>query len=255
MTIERFRDRAHDYSRYRPKYPVELAAHLERVQLLPQRGVVADIGSGTGKLSEVFLERGYEVYGVEPNGEMRAMAEQAFQGQQQFRSVDGTAEATGLEAASVDLVTVGQALHWFALDAARMEFLRILRPGGAVAVMWNERDEAEGFAAAYQRIVDRYKREQHPVSHKSVTPEVLNAFFAPEPPDWLRVRHCCRYTLEGIIGRMRSSSYMPPETDEARGMVAALEGAFDAHAVNGHVELWYQAVMCYGRFKAAEPTV
>jgi len=251
----RFRGRARDYSRYRPGYPVELATHLERVGLLPAYGVVADVAAGTGKLSALFLDRGHVVYGVEPNGEMRAAAERAFLGRENFHSVNGTAEATGLPAGSVDLVTVGQALHWFDLKLAREEFLRVLRPAGAVAVVWNEREEAEGFGAAYQRIVDTYKRERRPVSCKSITPGMLNAFFAPEPPGWLRVRQGCHYTLEGIIGRMRSSSYMPYEPDGAHDMIAALEKAFDAHAANGQVELEYQAVMCYGRFRAVEATV
>ena len=246
-STERFGDRAMQYARFRPGYPLELISFLEQEGLLPEGAVVADIGSGTGKLSEVFLARGYGVYGVEPNGEMRAQAERVFQGRENFHSVAGTSEATGLEAASVDLVAVGQAFHWFDVEQARREFLRILRPDGAVAIVWNEREPARGFGPAYQEIVDRYKMEAVPVSHASVSAAALERFFAPSTPVWMRLEHACYYDLEAITGRMVSSSYMPNTSPRKETMIAALEKAFAAHAVHGRVELRYTAVMCCGR--------
>ncbi len=248
-STERFGDRAMQYARFRPGYPLGLVALLEKEGLLPEGAVVADIGSGTGKLSEVFLARGFGVYGVEPNGEMRAQAEQAFQGQPLFRSVTGTAEATGLEAASVDLVAVGQAFHWFDVERTRREFERILRPDGGAAVVWNEREPAHGFGPAYQEIVDRYKAEAVPVSHAGVSAAALERFFAPSTPVWMRLEHACSYGLEAITGRMVSSSYMPNTSPRKEAMIAALEKAFAAHAVHGRVELRYTAVMCCGRLR------
>jgi len=248
---ERFGDRAMQYARFRPGYPLELVDFLEKEGLLQPGARVADIGSGTGKLSEPFLARGYGVYGVEPNGEMRAMAERLLLDQPLFRSVAGTAEATGLETASVDLVVVGQAFHWFDMEQARREFLHILRPGGAAAIVWNERLNSEGFGPAYQEIVNRYKMEAEPVSHASVSTAALEGFFAPLKPRWVRIEHASYYDREGIIGRMVSSSYMPNTSPQKEAMISALDEAFAACAVHGQVALRYTAVMCCGPLEKA----
>ena len=91
---------------------------------------LADVGSGTGILSELFLREGVRVYGVEPNREMREAGERLLSAYENFVSVEGRAEATTLEDASVDFVTPGQAFHWFDPAAARREFMRILKRGG-----------------------------------------------------------------------------------------------------------------------------
>ncbi len=92
--------------------------------------VVADVGSGTGILSRLFLKNGNRVFGVEPNREMREAGERLLGGYASFTSVPGTAEATTLRNGSVDLVTAGQAFHWFQAEETRREFARVLRPGG-----------------------------------------------------------------------------------------------------------------------------
>jgi len=173
-------------------------------------------------------------------------AEQSFVGQPLFRSVAGTAEATGLGTASVDLVVVGQAFHWFDMEQARREFLRILRPGGGAAIVWNERLNSEGFGPVYQEIVNRHKTEAVPVTHASVSTAALEQFFAPSSPRWMRIEHACYYDREAIVGRMVSSSYMPNTSPQKEAMIAALEEAFAAHAVHGRVALKYTAVMCCG---------
>lgn len=124
----RFSDRVENYVRYRPGYPRALLECLAREHGLDPAHAVADIGSGTGILSELLLRNGNAVFGVEPNAEMRAAAERLLRGQAKFHSVDGRAEATTLPTASVDWITAAQAFHWFDVSAARREFRRILRP-------------------------------------------------------------------------------------------------------------------------------
>src|SRR5258708_10524064 len=101
--------------------------------------VVADVGSGTGILSKLFLENGNRVIGVEPNDEMRHAGEEFLSSSGNFSSVAGSAEATTLRDANVHFVTVAQAFHWFEPVAARREFLRILRPAGLLVIVWNDR--------------------------------------------------------------------------------------------------------------------
>ncbi len=124
----RFSSRVADYVRYRPGYPRALVRLLEEECGLAPESVVADVGSGTGILSELFLHNGNRVYGVEPNREMREAGERLLAAYENFVSVDGRAEATTLEDACADFVTAGQAFHWFDPAGARREFQRILRP-------------------------------------------------------------------------------------------------------------------------------
>src|SRR5947209_11876909 len=125
-STSRFSSRVENYIRYRPGYPQSVVELLAGECGLTPTSVVADVGSGTGILTELFLRNGNTVYGVEPNREMREAGEGLLAGYPNFHSVDGRAEATGLPDASVDFVTAGQAFHWFDAQGARAEFSRIL---------------------------------------------------------------------------------------------------------------------------------
>src|SRR5437588_12107902 len=128
----RFSGRVENYIRYRPGYPLSVVELLAgECGLMPGPGC-ADVGSGTGILSEMFLRNGNRVYGVEPNREMREAGERLLSTYDNFVSVEGRAEATTLAAGSVDFVTAGQAFHWFERDGARREFARVLKDGGWV---------------------------------------------------------------------------------------------------------------------------
>ncbi|MBV8308551.1 MAG: class I SAM-dependent methyltransferase, partial [Gammaproteobacteria bacterium] len=131
---ERFSARADHYRRARPAYPAAaldlLAAHCG----LKPGAIVADVGSGTGILTEQLLERGAQVIAVEPNDAMRAAAEEQLGAEARFRSVGASAEATTLPAQSVDLWVAAQAFHWFDAVRARLEALRVLRRGGFAAL-------------------------------------------------------------------------------------------------------------------------
>ena len=116
---ERFSGRAEYYSKYRPNYPVSILQYLERELGLSRNAVVADIGSGTGIFAELLLRNGNRVFGVEPNDDMRTIAESTLSSYENFTSIKGSAEHTTLPAASVDYVTAAQSFHWFDHTLAR----------------------------------------------------------------------------------------------------------------------------------------
>ena len=116
---------------------MEVLTYLRETIDLKPTDRVADVGSGTGFLSELFLSNRNRVIGVEPNVEMRSAAEAIMADSPEFISQDGAAEATGLVNASVDLVVAGQAFHWFDPVKTKTEFRRVLKPGGQVALIWN----------------------------------------------------------------------------------------------------------------------
>src|SRR5260370_38153232 len=147
---QRFSNRVADYVRYRPSYPSALVDLLRDECGLRPDHVIADVGSGTGILSKMFLENGNRVFGVEPNDEMRRAGEEYLSACKKFSSIVGSAEATTLPDAGVDFVTVAQAFHWFEPEKTRAEFRRILRSQGWVVAVWNFRDKESSFAKGYE---------------------------------------------------------------------------------------------------------
>jgi SAM-dependent methyltransferase len=142
------------YERARPDYPPDAVAWLaERIGMRPGRTVV-DLAAGTGKLTRPLAATGAEVVAVEPVAEMRARI-----GAEAARALDGTAEAIPLADASADAVTVAQAFHWFDGPAALAEIHRVLRPGGALALVWNRRPLEHPVHAAIERIIAPFRRD------------------------------------------------------------------------------------------------
>lgn len=180
---QRFTGRAEVYDLYRQRYPTEeILAHLRDWCGLTPQWLVADVGAGTGMLAEVFLANGNRVLAIEPNVDMREQMHKTFDGLgncwPSLEIIDATAEATTLPDASVDLVAVGRAFHWFDKDRALAEFRRILKPEGWITLVATDRsrdsvanpafhDQIEGFenllaahGTDYQRARSGYRSYQ-----------------------------------------------------------------------------------------------
>jgi ubiquinone/menaquinone biosynthesis C-methylase UbiE len=245
----RFSSRVADYVKYRPGYPREVLGLLEAECGLTGGSVVADVGSGTGILSELFLKNGNRVYGVEPNREMREAGERLLAGYPNFESVDGRAEATTLADRSVDFVTAGQALHWFDLGAARREFARVLKDGGWVAVVWNERrTEGTAFLEAYERLLLTYGTDYKEVSHKYAEDSLIVPFFGEDEVRLRKFDNAQTFDFDGLRGRMMSASYVPePGHENFEPMMRELAALFEQHAREGRVRVEYDTMVYYGR--------
>ncbi len=246
----RFSNRVEDYVKYRPGYPPEAIEVLRRECGLSPSSVVADIGSGTGFLSRVFLEIGNHVFGVEPNKEMREAGEKHLSGYPSFTSVPATAEETSLPDSRVDFVVAGQAFHWFDPEKTRREFERVLEPGGWVALVWNSRRASTPFLAEYDRMVEVFGTDYASVNYRDRTgDEEVRAFFAPDEMNAATFENRQAFDLEGLRGRMLSSSYMPVEGEPGfPEMLEEMERVFHKFEKNGEVELLYETRMYYGRF-------
>jgi SAM-dependent methyltransferase len=244
---ERFTDRVEEYVRHRPGYPRGLLHLLMREHGLGPGRVVADIGSGTGILSRLLLESGARVLGVEPNRSMRAAAERDLGGEARFRSIEGSAEATALDAASVDLVTAGQAFHWFDPARARAEFRRVLRAGGAVVLTWNAR-KSTPFNDDYEDMLDRLAPDYPAVRARDRAIEsVVQAFFAPHAPRVEKFPNGQVLDEADLRGRLLSSSYVPrPGQPMHDAVMQRASEIFAAHARDGRVELAYDTVVYRG---------
>ena len=151
LAVRGFGDAGERYERDRPDYPAEGVKLLVAALGIGSGSTVADVGAGTGKLTRALVAVAATVIAVEPLASMRDRIAQTAPRAVPF---DGTAEAMALRDGSIDAITVAQAFHWFDGPRALAEFHRVLRPGGRLGLIWNERDRGTPWVAAFDRIID-----------------------------------------------------------------------------------------------------
>jgi SAM-dependent methyltransferase len=247
-STQRFTGRVDNYARHRPSYPRAILSLLETQCGLTSVSVVADVGSGTGILSELFLENGNRVFGVEPNEEMRKAGEKRLERYLSFTSVAGTAEATTLDDACADFVTAGQAFHWFDVERTQTEFWRILRPGGWVVIIWNaRRRNTTPFLAAYERLLRDHGTDYEQVEHGRSAAGMVDEFFGSDGYEAEVFDNAQTFDLDGLKGRLLSSSYVPgPGEPGSEAMLREAEELFHEHQTNGSVTIEYDTKVYYG---------
>lgn len=245
---QRFSNRVENYIKYRPSYPAALIDHVIARARLHDGDSVADIGSGTGIFTALLLARGLRVYAVEPNREMREAAKRLLVNKDNFMSIDGGAEHTTLPDRSVEIVCAAQAFHWFDATRTRTEFQRILKPGGLVALIWNDRKvDASPFLEAYDELLRTRGADYEQVNHRNIDADKLHAFFGKGGYEETTFANEQHFNWDGLYGRAMSSSYVPAEGSDGYGpFVAGLRDIFNAHAQNGHVTLEYNTRLYMG---------
>ena len=250
---ERFTHRVNDYVKARPGYPVAVIDLLAAHAGFSPTAVVADIGAGTGLLTQLLLQHSRRVYAVEPNQAMRSAAEAQLGQHPGFCSVNGSAEATTLADASVDFVCAGQAYHWFDRARAQHEFKRILKPGGQVVLVYNERHcQGNAFQAAYEALLQRYGTDYNAVPHHNIGEAAMRDFFAPGQSQIHVFEHAQRLDYALLQARLLSSSYAPTADNPAHApMLAALQQLFDQHQQHGYIEFIYQTKVTHGHLPKA----
>jgi len=247
-STQRFSCRVDNYVRYRPGYPREVLDLLKKECGLTADSVIADIASGTGIFTQVLLENGNRVFGVEPNAEMRRAGEEFLRSYSRFSSVAGTAEATTLPEHTVDLAAAAQAAHWFDREKARREFVRILKPGGWCVLLWNERrTDSTPFLREYEQLLLTHGTDYQEVRHERTTAEIAG-FFSPSPFRSIALETRQDVDYAGLEGRLLSSSYTPtPDHANYEPMLRDLRRIFDSHQINDRVSLEYNTLVYYGQ--------
>jgi SAM-dependent methyltransferase len=248
---ERFSSRVDAYLKYRPTYPPEIIEYLKSETLLSSEHIVADIGSGTGFLSKIFLDNGNTVYGIEPNNPMREAGEKWLSEYKNFISRTGRAENTFLENNSVDFITAGQSFHWFEPEATKKEFLRIARDGAKLVLVWNRRDiHKDPMQIGYEDILRKMIPEYRKVDHKNISDEKIQEFAEPFILHYKSFNHYQLCDFESLIGRLLSASYCPDETSAIfKNIKEKLFDLFKVNAVGGKVKFNYSAMVYLANLK------
>jgi SAM-dependent methyltransferase len=247
---QRFSSRVDNYVRFRPGYPPEVLDLLKSECGLTPGSVIADIASGTGIFTRMLAENGNQIFGVEPNDDMRRAGERFLQQYSRFTSVAGTAEATTLPDHSIDIVTAAQAAHWFERQKARREFIRILKPDGWLVLLWNERrTDSTAFLREYEHLLLEYGTDYKEVRHERTTAEITD-FFAPSPFRSCALEMRQEVDYAGLEGRLLSSSYTPASGHATyEPMLRELRRIFDAHQLRDRVSLDYNTLVYFGQLR------
>jgi len=245
-----FGERAEEYAKFRPRYPREAIDIVRRIVPLVDKSVIADLGSGTGIFSESLIDAGYNVIGIEPDRLMRQACIEILGTNLKFSCVDGSAEATGLPPESVDAVTAAQSFHWFDPMKSRVEIERILKVGGQVILLWNERrSNGSLFLEALDRLLNQML-DQHggEVSAYDVPPKsIAKALFGQSRFATSSCRNRQVLNKIGFIGRVMSSSYAPVASDARFGLWRdALEQLYLKYRSQDAVTIEYDTVVIYG---------
>lgn len=230
--LDRFTGLANVYARYRPDYPATAIDFLLEHCGLAPGAVAIDVGCGTGISSRQLAGRGLRVIGIEPNADMRRQALEEAGAGRAFTVQDGRAEATGLPTAGADAVVAAQAFHWFDFTKALQEFHRLLRPGGWVALMWNERDEEDPATAAYGAVVGATSDARAVEGPRREARKALAPCPLFQRHEQRLFRHYQTVDEDGLLGRAFSASYAP-RGSAARGRFAAAIGEVFARFQQG----------------------
>lgn len=197
MNIDKYAFNGEKYLKYRTEYPKKLVEYLYEEIGLSKSSVIADVGSGTGKLSKQLLLKGSYVYCIEPNDDMRRVAKIDLSKYDNCAFIKGTAEMTNLQDLSVDFITVGTAFHWFDMEAFKKECSRILKPNGKVILVWISRpvNRKKNFEINYNGLS----------GGKEEKPELLAHFFKNNKFEYKVFEEKVNYDKSMFIGRALST--------------------------------------------------
>jgi SAM-dependent methyltransferase len=238
--LERFSGLAALYARCRPDYPEPAIDFIVRRFGLVPGSLLIDVGCGTGISTRLFARRGLRVIGVEPNAEMRRQAEAASPpGEAAPEYRDGRGEATGLPDGTADAVLAAQAFHWFEPSSALAEFRRVLKPGGGVALMWNERDEDDPFTGAVGAVIRSAPEAARVEGPRARAGDPLLASELFVDRERVTFSHQQELDEDGLLGRVFSASYAPRQPETVARFARELSDVFARFQQGGRAALRY----------------
>jgi ubiquinone/menaquinone biosynthesis C-methylase UbiE len=244
--VDKFSAKSENYAKYRPDYPVEILQIFKDYNFC-NKSIVADIGSGTGKLTKLFLENGNIVYAVEPNDDMRNMADALLGDYKNYISINGSAENTKLPVETMDFVIVGTAFHWFDAPKAIAEFKRILKKNGVLALIWNDPKMDTPFLIEYDKFIKNIPEYNESPHLRNIPGGTIKSYFYKDYHEII-LKNSQEFNFSELIGRFSSSSYVPKEgTQEYNTSSKYLETIFNQYNEDNKVVFNYNTKIYIGR--------
>lgn len=238
MNENKFNGMGKIYSKYRSSYPFNFIDYLFTDVGISQNSIIADIGSGTGILTKQLLERGSKVYGIEPNSDMRIVAETNLKDFSKFTSVNGSAENTTIDDNRIDYIIVAQAFHWFDRERFKKECQRILKPEGKVILVWNSRDNKSELVIENYEVNRKYCPNFKGFSdgmYGKTNKDDFSDFFNGKYETKVFINNLI-FDMDGFIGRNLSSSYALKSNDvQYDNYINELKRIYKKHSKNGQL--------------------
>ena len=245
-SLSKFNHRAENYAKFRPSYPKACVEFIHRLTG-KGRNVIADIGAGTGKMTELLLEQGDIVYAVEPNAEMRQQAEELLGSNKNFHSVSKAAENTSLRADSVDLLVCAEAYHWFDNENTILEFRRILKADGYGVLLWNNVGD-NLYEKENGELYQKYAKKDSWSTISTPKEERAKNLFGEGNYQKITFENPILQPWEGFLGGALSASFAPqPGEENYEAYESGLRNIFNQYARDGLIETKFITTCYYGR--------
>ena len=246
-SIKKFSGIANEYTKSRPGYAHEFIECLFEKYSFSSSSVVADIGSGTGKFAKQLLDKGCNVFCVEPNDDMRLVAENELSSYPNFKSVSGSAENTTLPGNFVDFITTAQAFHWFDTKSFKEECLRIIRPGGKVLLIWNTRNNDSIINQELHKVYLQYCPDFKGFSGGTKLHDDRIKDFFNNNYEYITFENPLYFDREKFVNRSLSGSYSLKKGDKNFDLyIDEINRIFDEHENDGIVKIENQTVAYAG---------
>lgn len=234
---KRFSETAKVYDKYRPSYPKELVTWIINASKLKRGSSIADIGCGTGISTRLFLNRGFDVVGIDPNDDMLSVARKT---DGDFY-IKGEATKTGLQTHSIDLLVTAQAMHWFDLIPTLKEFKRVLKPGCWCFAFWNIRKETP-ILRDYNLLISRSSKEYSKTPKPDVVIKKLKTFKELKNIKEQEFSYSQKFNHKSLEGRAFSSSYIAHGVKDKELFKSELKRLFGKYQKNREVTFDYRTV-------------
>ncbi len=233
-------EKIENYLRYQPGYPKKILNYLYEEVGLSRESVIADIGSGTGVLTRLLLERGSRVVAIESDDKMREIAERLLSDEfQRFVSLNATAENTTLFNDSVNFIFCTHSFKHYCTDKCRKEFLRIIKPSGAFVFLYNRLNKEEGFLKELQKLLDQYSIQTEKYECTEVLKDEIVDFFGSTAYSHVSVPNRQSIDYEGAKARLLSEISIPQCENVYCEMLDKLRNIFERYNQNRKVSLNY----------------
>lgn len=244
-----FNSKAEDYALSRPGYPPTLYNALWTITGVDAGDQIIDVGAGTGLFTQGLLGAGRLVLAVEPADEMRSKADALFGNTPGYASASGTAESLPVENQVAKLITAAQAYHWFNVPLARAEFMRVLKPGGWVALVWNDRQRGQNANDVLDGFGKKYGGQQLSALAAHENAHTFGEFFGNESYQEHFFKHDQQVDMVKWLALLFSRSYMPArESSAGHNLTEEASKAFQELQQDGQVTVPYTTRLVLGQF-------
>lgn len=243
-SIKRFSKRAEYYYKYRPTYPLVIADFIISELKLSSDSILADIGCGTGIFSSLFKNKVKIIYGIEPNTEMLKLAKKNLSTQKNFKPIKATYDNTTLKNSSINAIVCAQAFHWFNINKAKKEFIRITDNNHYCTLIWNIRNTNNPFFAEYENIlysnIKNYSKRAHNKNYDKISKSLFKTYKKEIFDNFLY------YDFDSVCGLLKSSSYFPLKGNSYNKILEEMQNLFNKYSINNIIKLHYKTIVYLG---------